>query len=453
MNTDTPNTENDQADSPATETGSDGAGPFEASGAGDSSNGTNSGSDQPPVKEPEDDSKPGRVAAAPPAEKSRSGSFFAFLAFLFAIAALAGTAWMWWQDSSGRGQEEERVFTEIARLESRDHELTMRIQQLQDGVEALPSGDASAEIEALERRLGSGISQVEQVERSMSEQLAQSRSLQVASDAMQRRLQAAESALAGMAGRELDASHDLDLAEVDYLLRLANERLNLFHDPLAADETLKLADMHLAAMNDPIYLAVRQDIATVRQALAANEVPDFFAIGSDIDTLQQSIAALPFKGEHTVALAAVSETEAGWWGKVKQVFSDLVTVRRSTELEDQRISLEDKDYVRQRLWLQLEIAHLALMRRDQESFRKALARVQQTLAEWFEENSGPYRSTDDLIKSLASREIQLEMPDISKPWSTLQQVRALRSLPAISPVAPTSEPAEPASESVQDSEG
>jgi uncharacterized protein HemX len=46
----------------------------------------------------------------------RGGSALALLAFIFALAALAGTAWMWWQDEMAGEQDDDRVFAEIARL-------------------------------------------------------------------------------------------------------------------------------------------------------------------------------------------------------------------------------------------------------------------------------------------------------------------------------------------------
>jgi uroporphyrin-3 C-methyltransferase len=281
----------------------------------------------------------------------------------------------------------------------------------------------------------------ERLNQAVNEQLAVSRSLQMAGEALQRRLSAAESALAGVASRELDAGGELDMAEVDYLLRLANERLKLFHDPVAADETLELADMHLAAMDDPIFLGVRQDIASARRTLAAVELPDYFAISSALDSVQESIAQLPFQGEEQPQSSAAETAEEGWWAKLKGVFSGLVTVRRSTELEDQRISLEDKDYVRQRLWLQVEIAHLALMRRDQASFGSAIDRVRETLSVWFDPSSSAYGQVVAGLDELQATDIEAEIPDISKPWSTLQQVRQLRSRPA--PAQPVPEPAAP----------
>jgi len=375
-------------------------------------------------------------------KKGRGGGFLTFLAFVFALVALAGTTWMWWQDQQVVDASESRVVTEISRLESTDSELALKIRQVQDQVENLPSSDNSAEIAALERRLQGDVDELDRLKQSMTEQLSMSRSLQMAGESLQRRLSAAETALTGVASRELDAGGELDLAEVDYLLRLANERLKLFNDPVAADETLELADIHLAAMDDPIYLGVRQDIAVARRDLASLELPDFFAISNQLDSVQASIAGLPFRGQEAVPVET-AEVGEGWWDKLKGVFSGLVTVRRSTELEDQRISLEDKDYVRQRLWLQLEIAHLALMRRDQAAFGSSLARVRETVSTWFEESSDSYGNIMQQIGSLEAMNVQLVLPDISKPWSTLRQVRTLRTRPTAAPPPPAEDQAEP----------
>ena len=65
------------------------------------------------------------------------------------------------------------------------------------------------------------------------------------------------------------SNNRFDIAEIDFLLRVANERLQLFSDPLAADLALQAADVQIEALDDPMYLSVRQRIASSRQALAA----------------------------------------------------------------------------------------------------------------------------------------------------------------------------------------
>jgi len=354
----------------------------------------------------------------------RPGRGLAFLALLISFAAIAGTAWMWWQGQAQKSDDQDRVYTEISRLDGSDSELSLKLKQLNDRIDTLPSSDNSSALSSVERRLESGVSDVEQLEKALNEQLSLTRSLQAAAESMQGRLLAAEAAVSGVASRELDAGGELDLAEVDYLLRLANERLKLFSDPEAADEVLKLADIHLEALNNPVYLGVRQEIASARRELAAVELPDYFAISNELDDIQSSLESLPFRNEVPKrAEPKVVAIEEGWWAKLKGVFSGLVTVRRSTGEEDERISLQDRDYVRQRLWLQLEIAQLSLMRHDHAEFRHSLDRVQQSLSTWFDNDAADFQSIQTRLTALQSTEIRVSAPDINQPWATLKLIR------------------------------
>ncbi len=304
-------------------------------------------------------------------------------------------------------------------------------------MDTLASGDVGAEFQALQRRMQTDREQLAGIEQGMQEQMALSRSLQAATSSMQGRLQAAEAAVAGMSTRELDGGGELDLAEVDYLLRLANERLKLFNDPAAADEALEVADMHLAALDNPMYLGVRQDIAAARRELAAVEVPDYLEIATRVDNIQEAVPALVFLEQDTPAVVTENVDQEGWWGKISGAFSSLVTVRRSTDQENQRISLEDMDYVRQRLWLQMEIAHLALMRRDQAAFRSSLERTMETINAWFDPAAGSFAQVSGGIDELLALEINVEVPDITAPWSTLRLLRnAVPSAAAVPVDAP-----------------
>lgn len=387
-------------------------------------------SETPEAAEPES-----TATEAIPVENTvkRGRPVLAFFAFLFSIAALAGTGWMWWQDQVSMGQEEQRMFAEIARLDNMDTELSLKLTQVRDEIKLVGADQGSAELDALQSRLKADRSKVEQVEETLNEQVALSRSLQAAADSLHGRLRAAEGALTGMSTRELDAGAELDVAEVDYLLRLANERLKLFSDPAAADQALEVADMHLAALDNPMYVGVRQDIAAARRSLASVNIPDYLDIASRLDSIQQNIASLPFRSGDPADSASVPAAAEGWWEKVKGVFSNLVTIRRSTDEENERISLQDKDFIRQRAWLQLEVAHLALMRRDQQAFRGALARVQDMLPAWFDGGDSGYQSVMQQIDSLASIEVQVDVPDITAPWSTLRMLRAGQPRPAEAP--------------------
>jgi uroporphyrin-3 C-methyltransferase len=164
-------------------------------------------------------------------------------------------------------------------------------------------------------------------------------------------------------------------------------------------------------------------------------MPDYMEITSQLDSLQQEIASLPLRGAAPATTGSEQAAGDGWWEKVKGVFSNLVTVRRSTDEENKRISLQDKDFIRQRVWLQLEIAHLSLMRRDQEAFRASLKRVQESLSTWFDSGDSAFQAVKQGIDDLMAIEVKVDVPDITAPWSTLRLLRAnqIRSAPAPAP--------------------
>jgi uncharacterized protein HemX len=381
---------------------------------------------EPPAGKPGSKPPAGKPGSERPvtAPKKRGG-FTGFLALLLALAALALAGWNWWTAQKG-GRGEPDMLSEVARLQAGDEELSLKITQLREQLDRLASGDVSAEFEALQRRLEADRAQMAEVERAMQEQLALSRSLQAATESVQGRLQAAEAAVSGLSTRELDAGGELDLAEVDYLLRLANERLRLFSDPEAADQALEVADMHLAALDNPMYLGVRQEIAAARRALAEVSLPPYLEIGRRLDAVQAAIPSLTFVEDESEAAASAGAESTGddWWSKTKDTFSSLVTVRRSTGEDGRRLSLEDKDFIRQRAWLQVEIAHLALMRRDQQAFHDALERVDETLRAWFAPGTDSFDSVAAEVESLLSLQIEVEVPDITGPWSTLRLLRS-----------------------------
>ena len=371
----------------------------------------------------------------PDPKPRRAGSALALLALLISLAAAAVSIWTWWQGQLVGETEGDWLNSEISRLESNDSRLSAQLGDLGEAVESLSADSGSDRFEALQARLSEDRAQLQALQQNVQEQIAMTGSQQRAVDVIHGRLLAAEAALAEVSGRELNARGELDLAEIDYLLRLASERLQLFSDPVSADRAMILADAHLAALDNPAYLGVRQAITEARNDLAAVDLPDELAITGQLEALQKAIPALPFP-EATVPRANTApDAEEGWWTKLKATFASLVTVRRSTEQENRRISLQDQDYIRQRLWLQLEVSYLALMRHDQQAFGHALERAQGSLADWFDPASTEVQSFHASLTALTALRVEVEWPDISAPWSMLQLVRSARAAPAPVPRA------------------
>lgn len=127
--------------------------------------------------------------------------------------------------------------------------------------------------------------------------------------------------------------------------------------------------------------------------------------------------------------------DAGWWQSFKHTMSSLVTVRRRAPEDEALLNLQDKDYLRQGLWLQLESARLALMRNDANTWNRSLERVEDTLEQFFRVGASGVQAFLLDLAGLKQVEIARTMPDISAPWTQLKQLRdSRRLLQSTSPV-------------------
>ena len=356
-----------------------------------------------------------------------SGKSIAILALLVAFAAVSATGWQWWltqsEDSDAGGQQ-----AAITRLQDAQQALSNSVASFEAQLDAVESPVDGSELASRHERLKSVEQQIASVLGQSGEDHASVNTVQGSVRSIEQRLSAAESGLISVAASSQNSSVELDVAEIDFLLRAASERLHLFSDPVAADLALQAADVQLEALNDPMFLSVRQRIAASRQALASIPKIDRVQLSSQLTSLQSKTADLPFRGETTAAPEPELSVDAGWWESFKQTLASLVTVKRRVPEDQSMLSLDDKDYLRQGLWLQIESSRLALMRNDKNAYMGSLNRVDATIDQFFENGSTEVQTALLEVEALRQVNIAPDMPDVSGPWTQLRQLRDSRRL-------------------------
>jgi uroporphyrin-3 C-methyltransferase len=364
----------------------------------------------PPKKKP-NDKRPGG-----------SGRGLAWLALLLAVAAAGWNGWQWWLDQSA-GAEEQGRQRAIERLEESDQVLRESVQALESRLSTFEQRDDPGEMTALRNDLAAMQSRLSDLGLESSDARALVEAMQAIMAGLESRTGQVEANLAAVAARSESPGKRLDLAELDYLLRLASERLVLFGDARSADHALAMADAQLAALDDPLYLSVRRRIAEARRAVAEYPQPDVLELSEKIAALQARIPAMPFPGEAIAEQPQVESPEgAGIWQRVKNALKPLVKVRRRVNPE-QELSLEDKDFLRQGLWLQLESARLSLIRKDDVGWAMSLQRARDSLQDRFAMGAATVSGALAEIGELEAMEIAGEAPDISAPWRQLRLLR------------------------------
>lgn len=373
-----------------------------------------------------------------------SGKGIAILALLVALAAVSESAWRWWQefrtDDTGVTLQEslQQVKGTQQQLSKSLTAVQGRVASMADAVNADEFTLQADKITGLEKKVAQLTSQVNEEQAAVS-------AIQGSIRSEEMRIAAVEAGLLNVAASTRNSSKELDLAEIDFLLRAASERLQLFADPVAADLALQAADLQIEALDDPMFLSVRQRIATVRQALADVPRVDHIELSAKLTDMQADIPGLPFKGMAAPVAKPGLPADAGWWASLKNKLSSLVTVRRRVPQDDNLLGLEDKDYLRQGLWLQLESARLSLMRNDSVGYERSLQRVNDTVQRYFENGAEPVQSLLQDLAALQLVEVSPDMPDISAPWAQLRQLRdSRRLLNSATPVEPSAAKPSPA---------
>lgn len=215
-------------------------------------------------------------------------------------------------------------------------------------------------------------------------------------------------------------------AEAAYLLRLANQRLQLERDVEGSAALLRTADARLKEADNPALMPVRREIASELAALRS--VPDIDRTGLylSLNALQEQIAGRPLAQdvEEVTGDASIEEAPSGGWqeqlSKVGGELKDLVTVRKHDEALEALISPEQESYLRQSVRLVLEQVQLALLKEEQELYDASLDKALTLIRGYYDTDDSGVQGVLSRLEELKGRHIRPELPDISGSQQALQ---------------------------------
>lgn len=325
--------------------------------------------------------QPDAAAAAQP----HRGRGVAWLALLLALGTAGGGYGLWTQLDKQRAaalHENQVLHTRIEQLTTQQQETAARLAQDSQTLEQL-RGDT--------RLLGDALDKI-------NERLGRDR-------------------------------HAWVLAEVDYLLQMANRRLLLERDVAGAIAAMTAADQRLAFLNDPLLTRVRATLSEELQALRALPVLDVDGITLELGALSKGVDDLELAGaprEEQDAVAAEEEA-GGWRGFVRTVWSDirsLVVIRRHDAGSLPLTTPDQRLLLRQNLRLKLETARLSLLRGHGQAYRAALQEADGWVERFYDAKSPATVGMREALGRLAAIDIAPPLPAIDQSLHTLREVSA-----------------------------
>lgn len=222
------------------------------------------------------------------------------------------------------------------------------------------------------------------------------------------------------------------LADVEQLLLIAGQQLQLSGNVKAALIAMEGADARLQRMDRAAFNGLRRSIGQDIDKLRALPKVDVSGISLKINRILVSVDDLPLidrhrPSENVVARAVVPpEVQPAWqkffsavWLEIKQ----LVRIENTGLTQIVLLPPKQEFFLRENLKMRLVSARLALLSRDEESFRQEIKTAQLWTKRYFDVKSQEGRHMLDELTTLAAASIDIELPDIGV---SLQAVRSYR---------------------------
>jgi uroporphyrin-3 C-methyltransferase len=239
----------------------------------------------------------------------------------------------------------------------------------------------------------------------------------------------------------VQASHDLVnraqkdwvVAEVEYLIRIANQRLRLMRDYNGAIAALESADHRLHELSDPSLIPVREVLADDIRTLKDFEKPDLIGIALRLDRLIGHLRPLPLNvpaleqeaQEKPIDEATEEQRDlAGLMSEAWRRLNERVTVRHYADGVESLPDEESELMINQLIRLRLEAARVNVLRQDDRDFHQQLGSALEILDTYYRPEQAA-KLREELL-ALNAINLRPELPDITRSLDQLHRLAGVK---------------------------
>lgn len=338
-------------------------------------------------------------APAPESPPRASSGFSPWL--IVAVLALGLAGWQWLETRTRLLDTQQQLAKRLSESDAAAQEVRAMAKQAQD------------QLGALQGRIGE-----------LEGRLAESKSQQEALEALFQNL-----------ARNTEESA---LAEIEQGVTLAAQQLQLAGNVQGAILALQAADARLAGSSRPQFISLRKvlarDLDRLR-ALPQLDLPGMYLrlenVVAAIDTLPLAVNGRPREETKVEAPAEPpSAMSASYWrllaGEFWRDVRGLIRIQRFDRDEPALLAPGQGFFLRENLKLRLLNARLALLSRDQWTFRNELRQANTWIERYFDGREKNVQTALNSLKQLSSTEISVDLPSLNESLSAIKGFRAER---------------------------
>jgi uroporphyrin-3 C-methyltransferase/uroporphyrinogen III methyltransferase/synthase len=253
---------------------------------------------------------------------------------------------------------------------------------------------------------------------------------------------------------------DWALSEIEQVLSTASQQLQLAGNVQGALIALSNADRSLSRSDKPQFITIRRAIAKDIDKLKALPSVDQAGIALRLDNAISQIDGLPLLSDEkpaepistrrapaplvvargagakpAVAAAPVPEPEltlgqrvtSTWRNWSQEMWDDmrqLIRVRTVDTPEALMLSPSESYFVRENLKLRLLNARLALLSRNEGTFRDDLTAAQQMVLKYFDTKARSTQTVQGLLRQVQANNVSIDVPDLSESLNAVRNYKA-----------------------------
>jgi uroporphyrin-3 C-methyltransferase len=220
--------------------------------------------------------------------------------------------------------------------------------------------------------------------------------------------------------------------EADYLLGIANQKLQLESDVSAAIAMIVAADAALVGSGSNRVFAVRQSIANDLTSLRGVDAFDrqgvYLRIGAliqeidNIDLVSSMREKFENSTESDSSIVQPAPTSSDMVTSSLEFLSTIFVWRQLDQAPNTTLAVEQGEFIKQNLKLMLEQSQLALLMKEQNVYVEILTKSSDWLGRYAVMNSSAVRLIFDELQLLSNTDINPVLPEISESLMLIRQL-------------------------------
>ena len=228
------------------------------------------------------------------------------------------------------------------------------------------------------------------------------------------------------------SQRDWALAEIDYLLRIAHQRIAVAKDIAGAIAALKGADARIEQLGDLSLFKVRKQLAKDIANLNAVHQADVNGITLALDEMIAYLPDLPFKSVKDEIKVQFTENDVVEQPEAKdKTFVDSVieTVKQIGDIKIHQRSIQaasseqQQNSIEQLLRTYLLSARLAALRFDQTQFLHEINQARELLRLHYEVGDNRIEQLQKTLLGYSALQLNPDLPELTRSWALLQKER------------------------------